>query len=143
MIESTYIKPNELMFYFEEYRKFKGIDFTLVLYKIYKKVIGILKEIHSGYYAIFAIVTLLGLGYIDIQKNTNVHDEKNINNLSLLNVKKGKFVLNIGIPKAISYGLFFGRNETVDVLCIFGIFLASIYATHIEINRPIKNDFDV
>ena len=35
------------------------------------------------------------------------------------------------------------RNETVDVLSILGIFLEIIYATHVEIYRPIKNDIDV
>ena len=88
MIEPTYIKPNELFFYFEEYLEFKGKDIPLDFYKIYKKLIGILKEIHSGYFAIFGIVTLIGIGYTYIRKYTNVYNNNNIFKLSLLDIKK-------------------------------------------------------
>ena len=36
------------MFYFEEYLKFKGIDILFDFYKSYKKVLGILEELHGG-----------------------------------------------------------------------------------------------
>ena len=68
------------MFYFEEYVEFKGIDIPLDFYKVYKKVIGILKEIHRGHYAIFGIVTLLGIGYTYIQKYINFYYDNNLIN---------------------------------------------------------------
>ena len=92
MIEPTDIKPKEMMFHFEEHLKFKGIDIPFDFYKSYKKVIGILKELHGGYYTIFGTITLLGIVYSFTQRYTNVYNNnKNINNLSLLDIKKSKF----------------------------------------------------
>ena len=106
-----------------------------------------LKEIHGAYYAVFGVIGVLGIGYIFIQKFTNVYNNNNnINNLSLFDIKKGRFDLNTGKKISVGHGLFSGRNErneTVDVLPILGFFLEIIYATHVEIYRPIKNDIDV
>ena len=130
MIEPKHIKPKEIMFCFEEYLTFKGLDILFDFYKSFKKVIEILKEIHGAYFAV------LGIGYTFIQKYTNVYNNNNnINNLSLLNIKKGKFELNHGKKISVGHGLFSGRNEKnekVDVFSILGIFLVSIYATHVE-----------
>ena len=146
MIEPTHIKPNEIKFFSEEYIKFKGIDIPFDFNKSHIKVIGILQEIHGAYYASFGVIGVLGIGYTSIQKYTNVHnDNNNIKNLSLLDIKKGKFEMNSVKKISVGHGLFIGRNErneTVDVLSILGIFLVSIYATLVEINRPIKNDID-
>ena len=111
------------------------------------KVIGIFQEIHGAYYASFAVIGVLGIGYTTIQKYTNVYNNNNnINNLSLLDIKKGKFEMDNGRKISVGLGLFSGRNErneTVDVLSILGVFLVSIYATLVEINLPIKNDNDM
>ena len=111
------------------------------------KVVSILKEIYGAYYAVFGFIGVLGIGYTFIQNYTNIYkNNNNINNLSLSDIKKGKYELNNGKKISVGHGLFSERNErseTVDVLSILGIFLVSIYATHVEINRPIKNDIDV
>ena len=60
-----------------------------------------------------------------------------------MDIKEGKFELNNGKTLTVGYGLFSGRKETIYVLSILAIFLLSIYATHVEINRPIKIDIDM
>ena len=78
MIEPTNIKPKEIKFYSEVYLKFKSIDIPFDFCKSYLKVIGIFQEIHGAYYASFAVIGVLGIGYTSNQKYTNV---KNINHI--------------------------------------------------------------
>ena len=68
MIEPTHIKPKKTMFYLEEYLKFKGLDIPFDFYKSYRKVIGILKEIHGAHYAVFGVFDVLGIVYTSIPK---------------------------------------------------------------------------
>ena len=63
MLEPTHIKPNELMFYFEEYLDFKGINKSFNLYKTYTNIKSIFNEIHSGHVSIFGVISVLGNGY--------------------------------------------------------------------------------
>ena len=109
MIKTTHIKPKEIMFCFEKYLKFKGIDVPFDFYKSYRKIIGILKEIHGAFYAVCGVIGVLGIVYTYIQKYTNVYNNNNnnnINNLNLLDMKKGKFELNDGKKVSVGYGLF-------------------------------------
>ena len=52
MVLSVDILGDELMFYLEEYLKFRGISKPIGFCKIYKKLKGVLNEINSGYYAV-------------------------------------------------------------------------------------------
>ena len=63
MLEPTHIKPNELMFYFDEYLDFKGINKSFNFYKTYTNINTVFNEIHSGYVAIFVVNSVLGIGY--------------------------------------------------------------------------------
>ena len=56
---------------------------------------------------------------------------------------KNQSELNNGKPVTIGYGLISGRNETKYLLSILIIYLVSIYAAHVEINRRIQNDIDI
>ena len=38
MLEPTHIKPNELMFYFEEFLDFKGVNKSFTFYKTYTNI---------------------------------------------------------------------------------------------------------
>ena len=60
MIEPTHIKLKVLMFYFEEYLEFKGIDKSINLYKIYTNIKNVHSETHSAYYAVFGMVAIVG-----------------------------------------------------------------------------------
>ena len=51
------------MFYFEEYLDLKGINKSLNFYKTYTNITCIFNEIHSGYVAIFVVISVLGIGY--------------------------------------------------------------------------------
>ena len=42
-----HIKSNELMFYFEEYLEFKGINKLFNFYKTYTNIKSVINEIHS------------------------------------------------------------------------------------------------
>ena len=68
MLEPTHIKPNELMFYFEEYLDFKWINKLFSLCKTYVNIKRILNEIHSRYVAIIGVISVLGIGYSYYQK---------------------------------------------------------------------------
>ena len=63
MLEPTHIKPNELMFYFEEYLDFRGIKKSFNFYKTYTNIKSIFNEIHSEYVAIFGVICVLGIAY--------------------------------------------------------------------------------
>ena len=63
MLEPTHIKPNEFMFYFEEYLDFKGINKSFNFHKTYTIMRRIFIEINSGYVAIFGVISVLGIGY--------------------------------------------------------------------------------
>ena len=89
MIESTQIKPKELMFYFEEYLEFKGIHKSINLYKIYTNIKNVPSEIHSGYYAIAGMVNMVGFGYSYFQKHGNNNDN-NFNGIDIMNIDKAK-----------------------------------------------------
>ena len=60
-----------------------------------------------------------------------------------MDINKGKFEIINWNKISIGYGLFFKRNETIDILCILAIGLLSISAGHVEINRPNKNEIDM
>ena len=95
MIEPTHIKPKELTFYFEEYLEFKGIHKSINLYKIYTNIKNVLSEIHSGYYAIAGMVTMVGFGYSYFQKHGNNNDN-NFNGIDIMNIDKAKIKLKNG-----------------------------------------------
>ena len=81
MVEPTHMKPNDLMFYFEEYLNFKETNKPFNFYKTYTKVKSICNKIHSGYIAIFGIITIFGFAYSYNQKygdnNKNTNNDKN------------------------------------------------------------------
>ena len=54
------ILGDELMFYLEEYLKFRGISKPFGFCKINKKTKGVLNDINSGYYAKFGTVIVIG-----------------------------------------------------------------------------------
>ena len=68
MAEQTHIKRNELVFYFEEYLNVKETNKPFNFYKSYTKVKSICNKIHSGYIAIFGIITIFGFAYSYYQK---------------------------------------------------------------------------
>ena len=74
MLEPKHIKPNKLMFYFEEYLDFKGIKKSFNFYKTYTTIKSIFIEIHSGYVAIFSVISVLGIAYSYYQKCGNNSD---------------------------------------------------------------------
>ena len=49
MIPQVDTLEDDLMFFFEEYLKFRGISKPFGLCKIYKNITGVLNEINSGY----------------------------------------------------------------------------------------------
>ena len=49
MLGPTHIKPNDLMFYFEEYLDFKGLNKSFNFHKTYTNIKSKFNEIHSGY----------------------------------------------------------------------------------------------
>ena len=51
---------DELMFFFEDYLKFRGISKSFGFCKIYKKLKGVLNDLNSGYYAVFGTVIVIG-----------------------------------------------------------------------------------
>ena len=59
MMEPTHIKPNEIMFYFEEYLQFKGINKSIDLNKTWKNVKSILAEIQSCYIPISLFISFI------------------------------------------------------------------------------------
>ena len=85
MIEPSHIKPNELMFYFEEYLEFKGIHKSINLYKIYTNIKSVLSEIHSGYIVLGGAISLFGIGYSYFQSSGNNKDN-NINGIDIMNI---------------------------------------------------------
>ena len=89
MIEPTYIKPKELMFYFEEYLKFKGIHISINLYKIYTNIKSVLGELHSGYIVLGGAINLFGIRYSYFQSSGNNKDN-NINVIDIMNIDKAK-----------------------------------------------------
>ena len=136
MFEPTHIQPNELMFYFEEFLNFKGINKPFNFCKSYTKVKVILTEIHSGYFAIFGVISLFGFAYSYDQKygTNNIND--NINGIDIMNMDRAKIRLRIGKTLTIGYVIFNNKNETLDIISILGYCLVSIYATHNVINSP-------
>ena len=89
MMEPTHIKPEELMFYFEEYLDFKGIHKSVNLYKIYTNIKNVLSEIHSGYVVVIGITALVGGVYTYFQKRGN-NINKNINGIHIMDIDKAK-----------------------------------------------------
>ena len=145
MIEPTHIKPKKLMFYFEEYLEFKGIHKSINLYKIYTNIKIILSEIHSGYYAIAGMVTMVGSGYSYFQKHGN-NDDNNFNGIDIMNIDKAKIKLK-NEDMTIGYGLIdksnYNLNHTFKIVCVLASCLVSIYAFHNHINSNSKNDSNI
>ena len=143
MIEPTHIKPKELMFYFEEYLEFKGIHKSINLYKIYTNIKNVLSEIHSGYYAIAGMVTMVGFGYSYFQKCGNNNDNK-INGIDIMNIDKAKIKLKNGKNMTIGYGLIdknnYDLNNPFYIVCVLASCLISIYASYNHINSETKNE---
>ena len=143
MIEPTHIKPKELMFYFEEFLEFKGINKSINLYKIYTNIKNKLSEIHSGYYAIAGIVTMVGFSYSYFQKHGNNNDN-NFNGKDIMNIDKAKIKLKNGKNMTIGYGLIDESNYDLkhpfNIVCVLASCLVSIYATHNHINSISKNE---
>ena len=142
MLEPTYIKPNELMFYFEEYLDFKGINKSFNFYKTYTNIKSIFNEIQSGYVAIFGVISVLGIGYSYYQKCGNNNDN-NINGIDIMEIDKAKIKLRNG-KMTIGYGLIdkdkINLNDPFNIIYMLAISLVSIYATHNVINSRTKND---
>ena len=141
MIEPTQIKPKELMFYFEEYLKFKGIHKSIDLYKIYTNIRNVLSEIHSAYYAVFGMVAIVGVVYIYFQKRGN-NINNTINGIDIMNIDKAKFKLKNGKNMTLGYGLIdknnYDRNHPFNIVCMLASCPVSIYATHNHINSNSK-----
>ena len=143
MIEPTHIKSKELMFYFEDYLEFKGIHKSINLYKIYTNIKNVLSEIHSGYYAIAGMVTMVGFGYSYFQKHGKNND-KNFNGIDIINIDKAKIKIKNGKNMTIRYGLIdksnYDLNHPLNIVCVVASCLVSIYATHNHINSISKNE---
>ena len=141
MLEPTHIKRNQLMFYFEEYLDFKGINKSFNFYKTYTNIKSIFNEIHSGYVAIFGVISVLGIGYNYYQKcgknNDKNNNNNNINGIDIMDIGKAKFKLRNG-EMTIGYGLIdkdkIDFNDPFNIIYILAISLVSIYATHNVIN---------
>ena len=98
-LEPTHIKPNEWMLYFEEYLDLKRKNKSFNFYKTHTNIKSIFNEIHSGYVAIFGVISVLGIGYSYYQKCGN-NDDNNINNningIDIMDTDKAKFKLRNG-----------------------------------------------
>ena len=147
MLESTHIKPNELMFFFEEYLDFKGIKKSFNFDKAYTNIKSIFNGIHSGYLAIFDVISVLGIGYSYYQKCGNNNDN-NINNnnngIDIMDIDKAKIKLRNVKKMKIGY-VFIDKdkidfNDPFNIIYMSAISLVSIYATHKVINSKTKND---
>ena len=143
MIEPTYIKPKELMFYFEEYLDFKGIHKSINLYKIYTNIKSVLSEIHSGYIVLGGAISLFGIGYSYFQSSGNNKDN-NINCIDIMNIDKAKIKLKNGKNMSIGYGMTDknknGLNDPFTIVSALASCLLGIYATHNHINSKSKNE---
>ena len=141
MLEPTHNKPNELMFYFEEYLDFKGINKSFNFYKTYTNIKSVYNEIHSGSVAMFGAISVLGIAYSYYQKCGNNNDNNinnNINGIDIMDIDKAKIKLRNGTKMTIGYGLIdkdkIDLNDPFNIIYMFAISLVSIYATHNVIN---------
>ena len=156
------------MFYFEQYLRCRGISKQFGFCKKYKKIKGVLIEINRGCYAVFGTVIVIGGLFILFQKYSNYYnndDKNNKNNENnfensnitdlLLAIDEGVIRFKKGKKITISFGTSTEsnepiesnktnktnkRNETESGLLILAICLVLLYASHVEINRPPKND---
>ena len=133
MIERTHIKPNELMFYFEEYLQFKGINKSFDLNRTWKNVKSIFAEIHSGYLDIFGVIGIMGFGYSYIQKCYN-------NDLDITKIDMAKIKLKIGKNISIGYGTInkLDFNDPSNIVCMLVICIIVIFPGHETINSKTK-----
>ena len=93
MLEPTHVKPNELMFYFEEYLDFERINKSFNFYKTYTNINSIFNEIDSGYVAIFVVISVLGIAYSYYKKGGNNNDNNinnNINGIDIMDIDNAK-----------------------------------------------------
>ena len=138
MIEPTHIKPNELMFYFEEYLQSKGINKSFDLNKTWKNVKSILAEIHSGYLAIFGVIGIMGFGYRYLQKKLKTDN----NGLDITKIDTAKIKLKNGKNISIGYGsndkLDF--NDPTNIVSMLVICIIVIFSGHETINSKTEND---
>ena len=147
MLEPTHIKPNELMFYFEEYLEFKGKNRSFNFYKTYTNLKSIFNEIHKGYVAIFVVISVLGIGYSYYQKCGNNNDyniKNNINGIDIMDIDEAKIKLRNGKKVTIGYGLIdedkIDLNDPFNIIYMLAISLESFYAAHNVIHSKTKND---
>ena len=138
MIKPTHIKPNELMFYIEEYLQSKGINKSFVLNKTWKNVKSILAEIHSVYLAIFGVIGIMGFGYSYLQKSYNNDN----NGLDITKIDTAKFNLKNGKNISIGYGTNnkLDFNDPTNIVCMLVICITVIFAGHETINSKTEND---
>ena len=140
MLEPKYIKPNDFFFYFEKHLNFKGINKPFHFSETYMKVKGIFNEIHSGFVAVFGVISILGFAYSYCQKYGSKNNNDDINDIdrdhAKINLRNGKNL-------TIGYNVFNNNNETLDIICILAVILTSIYATHNGINSPAKNYINI
>ena len=147
MLEPTHIKPYELMFYFEEYLDFKGLNKSFNLYKTYTNMKSILNEIHRGFVAKIGVISVLGIEYSYYQKYGNNNNNKityNFNGIEIMDIDKAKIKLGNGKKMTIGYGLIdktkIALNDPFKIIYMLAISLVSIFATHNVINSKTKND---
>ena len=135
------------MFYFEEYLDFKGINKSFNFYKTYTNKKSIFNEIHSGYVAIFGVISVSGIGYSSYHKcgyNNDNNIRNNINGIDIMDIEKAKIKLRNGKKMTIGYGLIdkakIDFNDPFNIIYMLAISLVSIYATHNVIISKTKND---
>ena len=147
MLEPKNIKPNELMFYFVEYLDFKRINKSFNFYKNYTNKKCIFNEIHSGYVAIFGVISVLGIAYTYYQKCGNNNDNNIINKINgrdIMDIDKAKIKSGNDKKMTIGYGLIdkdkIDLKDPLNLIYMLAISLVSIYETHNVINSKTKND---
>ena len=147
MLEPTHIKPNELMFYFEEYLDFEGINKSFNFYETFTNIKSVFNEIHSAYIAIFGVISVLGIGYSYYQKSGNKIDNyinKNFNGIDIMDIDKAKIKLINGKKMTIGYGLIdkdkIDLNDSFNIIYMLASSLVSIYANHNVNNSKTKNN---
>ena len=107
---------------------------------------SLFNEIHSGYVAIFGVISVLGIGYSYYLKCGNNNDNNinnNINGIDIIDIDKEKIKLRNGTKMTIDYGLIdkynIDLNDPFNIIHILAISLVSIYASHNDINPKTKN----